>query len=474
MADEFMARALGCAGHPLVQTPNLDRLASRGVRFTNAYTPSPMCVPARGAFQTGLHVDKVGCWSSAEPYNGFPASFGHVLRDNGVRVASVGKLHFKTSLTDNGFDPELLPLHVVDGIGWMPSLLRRDPLDFDSSSFANDVGPGESSYSRYDKRVEKQTRQWLNDPTNTDSPWVLFCSLVSPHYPLRSPDAFFDLYPVEDMDWPFCYAPDERPTHPVVKQVMDLSAYDKHFTPEKVRIARAAYYGLCSYVDDMVGNLIETLEENDLIEDTRIIFTSDHGEMLGNHGAWTKMLMYEDSVSIPLILGGPGIEQGKVNSTPVTLLDIAAMVCRDHGCVAFADQLDGQCLGTLSQTNQPERAVLSQYHDGWSPTGYFMVRWNQWKFIHYQDYPPQLFDLENDPQERRDLGADPGYRSQREDGFEQLTQWLDPAEVTQRAFQDQEKCIERLGGVVGVRQNAALHFNYTPISDETHQVDPEP
>ena len=114
---------------------------------------------------------------------------------------------------------------------------------------------------------------------------------------------------------------------------MEASGYDRHFTGEwQVRLARAAYYGLCAYVDDLVGRLLGALERTGQDRDTRIVFTADHGEMLGNHGAWTKMLMYEDSVSVPMLLAGPDLPRGEVNPTPVTLLDVPAMLLRDHGC----------------------------------------------------------------------------------------------------------------------------------------------
>ncbi len=463
-----MAKALGCAGHPVVQTPNLDKLANAGVRFNHAYTPSPMCVPARAAFQTGLHVDKLGCWSSAEPYNGDPQGWGHHLRKNGSRVVSIGKLHYKTSLTDNGFDPELLPLHVTDSEGWVPGLLRQSPLPFDSSGFGNNIGGGGSEYSMYDGRIADEARLWLSNPENINKPWVLFVSLVSPHYPLRSPDHFFNLYDPQDVDMPFCYHSSERPSHPVVQKIMAASGYDQHFDSEKIRVARAAYYGLCSYVDDIVGQLLNTLDQQRLTEDTRVVFTSDHGEMLGNHGAWTKMLMLEDSVSIPMILSGPGIDSGTVNATPVTLLDIAPMLYEDHQCPLPDHTLDGESLVTLSKENQPDRCVISQYHDGWSPTGFYMVRWGKWKYVHYQDYSPQLFDLVSDPEERADLAAHKGYEQVLKTGWEKLNEWLDPKAVNEKAFSDQQKLIDQYGGVDGIKEKMELYFDYTPISQETH------
>ncbi len=128
-SDEHTPRAMGCAGHAIVKTPNLDRLAARGTRFTSAYTPSPICVPARASLATGRHVHRTGCWSSAEPYDGAIPGWGHRLIAEGHRVVSIGKLHYRDTSDPNGFDPEILPMHVLNGIGWATALLRtlREP-----------------------------------------------------------------------------------------------------------------------------------------------------------------------------------------------------------------------------------------------------------------------------------------------------------------------------------------------------------
>ena len=127
-----------------------------------------------------------------------------------MSVASVGKLHFRSSDDDNGFAPEMLPLHVAEGVGWLPGLLRRNPSPFDSSGFAGSAGEGESAYSDYDRRICERAVEWLRHAP--DAPWVLFVSFVCPHYPLRCPLAFFP--DPETVDMPFCYAEPERPAHP--------------------------------------------------------------------------------------------------------------------------------------------------------------------------------------------------------------------------------------------------------------------
>ncbi|MEX0339239.1 MAG: sulfatase-like hydrolase/transferase [Arenibacterium sp.] len=126
MSDEHQARAMGCAGHPFVQTPHLDALAERGMRFTDAYTPSPICVPARAAFAAGQHVHKTRLWDNAMPYVGTPEGWGHALQDKGVPVESIGKLHYRSDEDPAGFDVEHIPMHVVNGVGMVWASIRRE------------------------------------------------------------------------------------------------------------------------------------------------------------------------------------------------------------------------------------------------------------------------------------------------------------------------------------------------------------
>ena len=154
ISDEHRRDAMGCMGHPLVKTPNLDALAARGALFENAYTPSPMCVPTRAAIACGDHVHKLGHWDSATPYDGKIRSWMRQLRDGGVDVTSIGKLHFRSSDDDNGFSREILPMHVVGGVGWAVGLLRENPPSYDSAAeLASDVGVGTSTYTDYDLEI---------------------------------------------------------------------------------------------------------------------------------------------------------------------------------------------------------------------------------------------------------------------------------------------------------------------------------
>ncbi|HEX7218152.1 MAG TPA: sulfatase-like hydrolase/transferase, partial [Burkholderiales bacterium] len=194
MSDEHNARAPA-------QTPNLDRLAARGTRYTSAYTTSPICVPARAAFATGKYQYQIGYWDNADPYDGAVPSWHHLLRERGHRVVSIGKLHFRgLPGDDHGFSEELLPMHVVNGIGDVRGLVRQDiPRREGYYKLAKLAGPGESPYTRYDRDIAARAQAWLREeaPRHRERPWALFVSFVCPHFPLIAPPEFYGRYTVE-------------------------------------------------------------------------------------------------------------------------------------------------------------------------------------------------------------------------------------------------------------------------------------
>lgn len=466
MADEHRRDALGCMGHPIARTPNLDALARRGALFENAYTPSPICVSARAALATGVPVHQTGHWDSAAPYCGTPHSWMHAARDAGCEVVSFGKLHFRSNTDDNGFSREVLPMHVTNGVGWTVGLLRKQPPAFDAASeLAMDVGAGETSYTNYDLDVTHAARQWLQARRGDDQPWATFVSFVSPHYPLRAPQRFLDLYSADDMSPPIAYAADERPTHPELQALARYWDYDRYFDEKTMRQAKAAYFALVSFVDECVGRVLSALDASGQRDNTLVVYTSDHGEMLGDHGFWTKSVMYEASTGIPMIVQGSGVPEGRKVQTPASLLDIAAtaMDLLVPTQPLTENALPGRSLRLLaSEPDDPDRTAFSEYHDGGSTTGSFMVRWSRWKFVHYANMRPQLFDLQDDPLERHDMAdsLDPHVAAALDEGRRRLLAICDPEAVNTRVFADQRDRIDKLGGTDACKNMA---FNHTEV-----------
>jgi len=461
MADELSTWGLGCYGSVIPRTPHLDALAACGTLFEAAYTPSPICVPARAAIACGRYLNEIGHWSSAEPYDGSIPSWGHRLQDQGIPTVSIGKLHYRSQADETGFDRQIEPIHVPDGTGWVRGLLRKPLASYDATAeLAEMIGPGDSDYIQYDLRMAAEATRWLTDPARRARPWCGFVSFVRPHFPLIAPSEFFNLYDPRQFE----SAAEPLPDHPILREIGGFFSHDQHFDARSRGVARAGYYGLCSFLDAQVGRLLAALEASGQRENTLVVFTSDHGEMLGHKGFWTKSTMYEDSARVPLILAGPGIEEGDVRDDPVSLIDLGPTICQAAGLPDPGAGFSGR---SLLGPPQPTRTVLSEYHDGGASVGITMVRWceigsageTDWKYVHYAEgHPPQLFNLTSDPEETRDRAATDA--NVLAEGRRRMQALLDPEAVNARAHANQARRIEELGG--REKLLAAPQWNFTP------------
>ena len=469
-SDEHQRALAGCYGHGVVRTPHIDALASRGTTFTNAYTCSPICIPARASFAVGKYIHQIGYWDNADPYEGSIPSWHHRLRDRGHRVDSIGKLHFRSTEDDNGFSQEIIPMHVIEGKGDTMGLIREDlPRRKGAYKVARMAGPGESSYTRYDRDTAARAQIWLQEeaPRHTDKPWVLFVSIASPHFPLTAPsEYFYEYYRNPDLPWPKLYAEGERPDHPYVRDYAESSCYDDHFTDDDlVRKARAGYFGLCTFVDEQIGKIVRTLEACGLADRTRVMYTSDHGDNLGARGLWGKSTMYEESAAVPLIVAGGDIPSGAVREAPTTHVDVYPFVMDCVGATGeemYDEDHPGVSLFDLANGATPERVVLSEYHAMGSTTGAFMIRDGKYKFVYYVKYRPQLFDLEADPEELIDLAGDPAYAAVIAGCEAGLRSICDPEEVDARAKRRQAEQLEANGGREAVVARGDLGFSVPP------------
>jgi choline-sulfatase len=397
MSDEHTRSVMGAYGNPLAHTPTLDKLATSGVRFDNAYTPSPICISARASFATGTQVFQHRCWSSAEPYYGQQQSWMHRLRERGHDVVSIGKLHYRSAADDTGFSEQILPMYLANnGAGWPQGLQRKPMGSFpDAAEMAAILGPGETSYTRYDRDITAAAVDWLERRQSPETrPWVLFVSFICPHFPLSAPRQFYDLYDGVELPEPFDRNAATRLKHPVIDAMRQFWNYADYFDEASEKEGLRNYYGLCSFLDDNVAQVLAALEESAQADNTRIIYTSDHGDMTGNHGIWGKCYMYEDSVGIPLTFSGPGIEPS-INHTPVSLTDMAATIEQtvDGEVIEVENSWQGRPLQDFIVNPDAERPVLSEYHDGGSPCGFYMLRRGRWKFVYFPAGNPALLSI---------------------------------------------------------------------------------
>jgi choline-sulfatase len=277
------------------------------------------------------------------------------------------------------------------------------------------------------------------------------------------------LYIGADLPRPKLYNKAERPDHPYVRMYARRSDYDRHInSPADLQRTLAGYFGLVSFLDEQIGKILTVLSETGLADTTRMIYTSDHGDNLGSRGLWGKATMYEESAGIPMLLAGEGVPAGAVCTTPVTLCDVSATILDAVGASdAIAElELPGVSLLDLAVASPKDRTVVSEFHT-YGPNAFYMLRDQRHKYVYYVGAPPQLFDLEADPEELNDLGLDLAHAPQRREFEAHLRALLDPEWVDREAKADQARTADRYGGFEMLRRREKMSFTPPPTAD-TH------
>ncbi len=453
MSDEHNSKFLGCAGHSIVQTPHFDQMAAEGMHFTDACTPSPICVPARAAFATGRYVHDIGHWDNAMPYTGAHRGWGHELQDAGIRVESIGKLHYRRDEDPAGFDVEHIPMHVAGGHGMVWASIRDPYLTIQERGggrmLGKSIGAGESPYTQYDRSVVSRTIEWLEQSAHQNSPFVLYVGLVAPHFPLVCPQEFYDLYSRAGLPEPKLSPATGYKRHPWVEEQNAMMDSESAFVDaDERRAALTAYYGLVSWLDHNVGQIRNTLQQTGLADTTNMIYTSDHGDNVGARGLWGKSNMYQESVAIPLIMSGPDVPRGEHCSTPVDLLDLYPTILQGAGLDSdqSANRPGRSLFAAAAGQALPARSMFSEYHAAGSNTACYMLRSGQWKLIYYVRHEPELFNLDDDPEELNNLAALVEHAEVLRQLVGELEAICNPEETDLAAKRDQQALIEHHGG----------------------------
>ncbi len=419
MADQLAPSALPVHGHPLTRTPAMSALAGSGVVFDAAYTASPLCAPARAALLTGLLPSRTGVYDNAAELAAHIPTFAHHLRGAGYRTVLAGKMHFCGPDQLHGFEERLTTDIYPADFGWTPDWDHPDvrPDWYHDMSSVLQAGPCvRSNQLDFDEEVSFAAERSLFAHLRSGDPRP-FCYVVSfthPHDPFTISRPWWDLY--ADADIPMPRASVGRAPHRREQRLRAMYQADTaSVTDAQVRAARRAYYGAVSYVDDRIGRLLEVLRVTGRLERTVVIVTSDHGEMLGEHGAWYKMSCYEDSIRVPLIVSAPWLFPAGRVAEPVSTMDLmptltALAVSDDHAGVT--GPVDGRSLlplltGTADRpgTGTQAPAVAAEYLAAGAIAPIVMLRSGQHKYVHSPGDPDQLFDLAADPGELTDLAA---------------------------------------------------------------------
>ncbi len=473
VSDNHNRSVTGCYGHPLVKTPTLDKLAAHGTRFANSYATSALCVPSRASLATGQYVHQNGCWDNAIAYDGRLPSWMHRLRNAGLNVTSIGKLHFRSDEDDNGFSEEILAMHLHEGKGAIRNLLRgfdAEPACTDGARwklYAERSGVGETHYQQYDRDITAKAIEWLRarGRSRADKPWALYVGYISPHPPFCVPRRLYDLYPEDLMPLPVRFRPGDRPEHPALRYIRELDGWLDMTDEHMLRRVAAGYFGLITHLDEQIGAVMKEVEALGLLANTRIVYTSDHGDLFGAQGIFGKKNLYEGSVGVPLIMAGAGVPAGHTVRQLVSHVDLFPTFVEGAGVAKAEDDnaLPGTSLfPVLAGREDPSRPLFAEYHAQGSRSGAFMLRSGNLKLVYHVDMPAQVFDLAADPDEAHDL-VEEGRAGDAVAALERILRTIcDPEAVDARAKAEQRAAAERWGGPAKLRGEVNIIFTPPP------------
>jgi len=417
MADQMAAPILPLhdAASP-IQLPNLMKLAEQAVVFDSAYCNSPLCAPSRFTLVSGRLPSKIGAYDNAADFPADVPTYAHYLRRLGYRTALSGKMHFCGPDQLHGYEERLTSDIYPADYGWA---VNWDEPDVRASWYHNmssvlQAGPCvRSNQLDFDEEVVFKARQYLYDHVrmSPDQPFCLTVSMTHPHDPYTIPREYWDRYEGVDIPMPRQHIDqaEQDPHSQRLLKVIDL--WDKPLPEDKIRDARRAYFGACSYIDDNIGKLLKTLEECSLAEDTLIVFSGDHGDMLGERGLWYKMHWFEMSARVPLLVHAPKRFAARRVSQSVSTLDLLpTLVELAGGQIDDGLELEGHSLLPHLQGKGGHDEVLGEYMAEGTVSPLMMIRRGPWKFVYSEQDPLLLFDLDSDPLERQNLAESSEHR----------------------------------------------------------------
>lgn len=432
VSDDLTNNTLGCYGSPVCRSPNIDALAKKGVKFDRAYCQFPLCNPSRASFLTGLRPDTLRVYENATQFrkNAPNAqSLGETFQKGGYFVARVGKLYHYGVPAQIGTDG------LDDKPSWMKTINPRGrDKDDEDNNLLFSLNPNAKGSARYGGTLswhasegtdETMTDGMIADEVsklieaNKGKPFFLACGFFRPHTPYVAPKKYFDMYPPEKLALPKVPA-DHWQKHPA-PAFGSMKKEQEKLTDELRRKALQAYYASTTFMDAQVGRVLEALEKHKLADKTIVVFISDHGYHLGEHGLWQKMSLFENSARVPLIVYDPRSKaNGSACARPVELIDLHATLA--DMCDLPKPKTDGTSFTRLLNDREApwDKPALTQVSRG-TPTAtgettgknpWFMgysVRTERYRYTEWDGGKKgaQLYDYDTDPGELTNLAADP-------------------------------------------------------------------
>lgn len=450
-ADQLAASVLPFYGHPLVKTPHLDRLAAMGTVFENAYTPNPICASSRFAMMSGQYSSRIGAFDNASEFPASVPTFAHYLRSLGYATCLSGKMHFVGPDQLHGFEERVTTDIYPSDFGWTANWEKKiEPYAPSQMSMRGVVESGlcvRSLQMDYDDDVANQSVQWLFDHArrNDDRPFLLVSSFTHPHNPFTISKEFWDLYDDADIDLPQVpFMPFEERDAWSQRYFKLIRQDEHHVTEAHIRSARHAYYGMVSYLDSKVGVLLDTLEKINAIDNTVIIFTADHGEMLGERGMWYKFNPFQNSIRVPLLISAPGAKTGHRVSANCSLVDMLPtlldLATKNHP-PELVDHCDGRSLHTWlhgTDSSWKDETLIEFTSEGVHAPA-FILRKGHYKYTYCEGDPGMLFDLQKDPLELRNLCQEPEFMPLAQELANEIEARFNPSKVKSEVIASQRR-----------------------------------
>ncbi|MCP4256453.1 MAG: arylsulfatase [Planctomycetes bacterium] len=423
MTDQHRGDCLGCAGNKIIKTPHLDSIAKDGVVFSNAYSSTPSCTPARSALLTGMspwHHGMIGYGRVADKY---PFELPQVLKDADYYLFGIGKMHWYPQRKLRGYDDILLdesgrsetPGFVSDYRSWFKD--QAPELNPDATG----IGWNDYRAKPYALPEHLHPTRWTADRAvdfikkyHRPKPFMLKVSFARPHSPYDPPQRFMDMYSEDEMpnpyvgEWADMYTEHKEPPNP--------SLWHGDLGIGQAKKSRRAYYASISFIDEQIGRILETLKKRKIYDNTLIIFFSDHGDMLGDHNLWRKTYAYEASAKIPMLLRWPrsmgrNHQRGKKLHQPVELRDVLPTFL-DAAGAPIPNHIDGRSMLELvrGQTKNWRQFIDLEHSMCYNKDHWNALTDGRFKYIYYAyDGREQLFDLIRDPGELYELSEKPSH-----------------------------------------------------------------
>ncbi|MHC4249396.1 MAG: sulfatase-like hydrolase/transferase [Planctomycetota bacterium] len=417
MSDEHNAGVTGCYGNSVVRTPNLDGLARRGVTFEGCYTNSPLCVPSRLSFTAGKYASRVGAWSNDcwLPSDDCP-SLPRIMNAAGYESLLCGKMHYDAARRYGFTEVERIGNKSrKSGKGARRKADDLQPKPGISGRFEHFHPGDDSSVLNHDRKVTPGVLEFLEGRARDAKPFFLLAGYVAPHFPLIVPERYWEPYrgkvPMPEIPAGHLDA------LPLNYKHLRIGFNVEDAPRDIVRKGRELYYGLTEWFDDEVGKVLEALGRSEFAEDTVVIYTSDHGENIGEHGLWWKNCMYEHAARVPLVVSWPARWTGGARRTQAcSLVDVVKTIA-ELGGASVPDDWDGDSmLPWLDDDGFAWKdTALSEYYAHNIASGYAMLRRGSMKYVYHTPAddrrPPEreLYDLDADPGEFTNLAGVAGH-----------------------------------------------------------------